>query len=261
MYLAMTENEIRDRLTSRLFGRKIYSFDSIDSTNTYAKSLAQAGEPEGAIVIAEEQSSGRGRFDRKWHSSPEKNLTFSILLRPNIPADKIGLVSLYGAIAVCRAVEQGTQLKPRCKWPNDVLIDKKKVCGILSEAQFTAKSLTAVIIGIGLNVNERHFPADIRARSTSLSMEGKKEYDRTILLASLLQQLETLYTTLQTAGYGDILELWNERTDMMGKPVRVNLENRTLEGTASRLDEDGGLILATAEGEQKLLAGDVTIVS
>src|ERR1044071_5539110 len=129
----MTELEIRKHLKTSTFGRQLYCFDQIDSTNSSAKSLAAQGIEEGAIVIAEEQRTGRGRFDRTWHSSPGLNLTFSIILRPNIHPRKIGVLSLYAGLAVTQGVMETSGLDATCKWPNDILVNRKKICGILCE--------------------------------------------------------------------------------------------------------------------------------
>ncbi len=257
----MTESDIRKCLDTNLFGKIIHCFDVLDSTNTYTKKLALQGAEEGTVVLAEEQISGRGRFERKWISSGGKNLTFSVIVRPNISPQRIGILSLYAALAVTKGILELLEQPPTCKWPNDVLLNGKKVCGILSEAVFIDSSLSAVIIGIGLNVNQTTFPPAIESSAISLAQVSGHDIDRSYVLACVLGKLEELYRNIQEGRLRLIIDLWQQHSTLLGKKITVDQQGNLLRGTAKAIDDDGGLILAVNGGERKVHAGDVTIVS
>ena len=256
----MTEHDIKQHLRTKTFGRHIYCFDSIDSTNTYAKKLVSQDIEEGTLVIAEEQTAGRGRFDRTWHSSSGKNLTFSVIIRPNIIPQRIGILSLYAGLAVTEAVQELSNIPPACKWPNDVLVNGKKLCGILSEAVFSGTQISAVIIGIGLNVNQTEFPNALESTATSMTLECSKIFDRFHVLANVLEKLEHLYTFIQTNQLEEILQRWQSHTIMFGKEVTIKQHGQRVNGIAQAIDLNGALIISTNGTENKVVAGDVTIL-
>jgi BirA family biotin operon repressor/biotin-[acetyl-CoA-carboxylase] ligase len=256
----MTELEIKKYLTTKIFGNKIHCFDSIDSTNTYAKTLASQGSGEGTIVIAEEQTAGRGRFDREWLSTPGENLTFSVLLRPKISPLNIGVLSLYAGVSVTQALKGFLNITPSCKWPNDVLLDGKKCCGILCEGMFSNNNLSAVIVGVGLNVNQRRFPSALAPTATSLALARGQIFDRVDILARVLEKLERLYSYIQEGNLDMIIQQWREHTTMMGKEIAVEQAGERLNGIAKAIDTDGGLIIAMNGTDKKVFTGDVTIL-
>ncbi|MBI1803836.1 MAG: biotin--[acetyl-CoA-carboxylase] ligase [Ignavibacteriae bacterium] len=250
--------EIAERLTTRTFGRRIFSFDSIDSTNSFAKNIAHEVE-EGTLVIAEEQTAGRGRLGRSWQSERENNLTFSIIIKPDILAEHLGVLSLYAGLAVTEALQAQTQLVPHCKWPNDVLIGGKKCCGILSESTLAREKATSVVIGIGINVNQSSFPDDILA--TSLSLEAGRVFDRVNVLAAVLAKLEEWYRCIRMQEYTRIIDAWKSHAPMLGRHMRIKHNDDVLEGIARRIETDGSLILQSNGRELKLTAGDVSILN
>ena len=256
----MTEKDILQHLRTKTFGKTIYVFDTIDSTNTFAKSLAQQDFDVGTLVIAEEQTKGRGRFGRSWHSQKEKNLTFSLLIKPTITPKQIGILSLYGGLAVVEAIKKIAHITPDCKWPNDVLLKGKKVCGILSESVVSQNKLAAVILGIGLNVNQTEFPPEIRRTAASLLLSTGKSIDRFQVLSAVLEQLELFYEKIQSGKLNEIIQLWRQHTTMLGKQVTVDQQGKILKGTAKEVADDGGLILRSNGIDIKVLAGDVTII-
>ncbi len=258
-HVAMTELEIRKHLTTQLFGRKIYTFDLIDSTNLKVRSLAADGESEGVLVIAEEQTSGKGRMGRRWHSDPGQNLTFSILLRPRISPERVGLLSLLAGVGVAEAVEQITTCSPDCKWPNDLLLSNRKFCGILSETAGNGTA-PAVVMGIGINVNKMTFPDELREGATSLAIETGRMVDRPILLAATLRNLESLYRMLHAGQAAEIIRRWKTHSRMMGKTVGADRDGGTTRGIASDIADDGSLVIRTAEGDRRVYAGEVTIL-
>jgi BirA family biotin operon repressor/biotin-[acetyl-CoA-carboxylase] ligase len=255
----MTEQEIRAHLTTKIFGKRIMIFDSLPSTNTHAKSLAINNAEEGTIVIAEEQTAGRGRLGRSWHTEPGKNLTFSLIIQPHLSPDHVGIISLYASVAVTSALTTVASVQLQCKWPNDVLINGRKCCGILSETTFTDGKISYVVIGIGVNINQSEFPPELASLATSLFLETGKCFDRTLVLAAILQQMESMYPLITSGRSSDIINQWQEHTTMFGNEVTINQDGRLLRGTALRLAEDGGLIIATQNGEVKVLAGDVSL--
>ena len=256
---AMTTQEIQSYITSKIFGKNIFTYDVIDSTNIKAKSLIHHGE--GAVVIAEEQTAGRGRLGRSWISEPKKNLTFSVIIKPKISQNRIGIVSLYAGLSVAEAIDEIIKLHPSCKWPNDVLLDGKKVCGILSEAVFKGNVLESIVIGIGINVNQSDFPRELQRTATSLFLSSGEEFDRFKILASVLERLERNYALIQSGELNKVLEKWKGRTNMFGKEITINQNGHKVAGIAERIDDDGGLILCTNKGEEKFLAGDVALCS
>ncbi len=245
-------------LSTKVIGREIVLFDSIDSTNTYAKRLLEADIKNGMVIIAEEQTGGRGRFNRVWESQKEKNLTFSIILKPEMDLNKIGLLPLLTASAVAKAIEAITNLEVECKWPNDILINGKKTCGILIESTSTHK-INRIIVGIGLNVNQELFPDEIRLIATSLKNEFGKTIDRVILLVEILKRFEDMYFRFMRNDYQEYLIEWEKRCKMFGKEISVSYFEKQIDGKALRIDSDGSLILETGANEIKLFSGDVSI--
>jgi BirA family transcriptional regulator, biotin operon repressor / biotin---[acetyl-CoA-carboxylase] ligase len=256
---AMRTDDIRTRLTTQLFGKEIHYRDALPSTNIFAKALLQNGAIEGALVITDHQTDGHGRSNRKWYSEPSKNLTFSVIVQPTIAPERLGGLSLYAGLSVAEAIEEIASLRPTCKWPNDILLNGKKICGILSEAIFEYNQLKGVVIGIGINVNQRVFPAELQSTASSLTLETNQEYDCIALLSSVLERMERNYQLVQSAQMDQVFESWKQYTTMFGQMISVHQTENIITGIAARLDDDGGLILLTSNGEQKILAGDITI--
>ena len=219
----------------------------------------QADEPEGTVIIADEQTAGRGRLNRSWLSEPKKNLIFSVIIRPVISPEKIGVLSLYAGVAVVEGVKEILNLQPACKWPNDVQLSGKKFCGILSETLFSNGRLSGVVIGIGLNVNQSIFPDEIKNTATSLNLETGKEQNRFEVLGSVFGRMEYYYGKIQDGNLKDILDRWLHYSAMMGREITINRDGNITKGIASRINDDGGLIINTNGGELKALAGDVTV--
>jgi BirA family biotin operon repressor/biotin-[acetyl-CoA-carboxylase] ligase len=246
-------------LKTRSFGRKVYAFDSIDSTNTCARTMANAWAPEGTLVIAEFQTAGRGRLGRPWNSNADQNLTFSVVLRPGKETESMNLLPLLAGIAVANAIREVTGQEPECKWPNDILINGKKVCGILLEGALSDNGVDFVVAGIGMNVNQTEFPADLSASATSLRLICGREFNREEVLRTVLRHFEQLYQAEREEHFSSIPRLWVARSRMIGKTLEIHSNETTLAGTALRIAPDGGLVIATGSGEQTVYAGDVTV--
>jgi BirA family biotin operon repressor/biotin-[acetyl-CoA-carboxylase] ligase len=255
-----TERELRKGLKTKVFGHKIYTFQTIDSTNNCAKAVASIGAREGIVVIAEEQKEGRGRLGRSWLANPGENLMFSLLLRPNVRPDAINLLPLYVAVAAAQAIEKTTGLKVECKWPNDLLVNKKKIAGILLEGSVQNGVVDYIVIGLGINVNQMQFPNDLLQKATSLKLELHKEIDRPSLFKEILSSLEIHYRHSASTGFESVLPFWSERSTMLNKSILVSQAGNVSSGIVKGLTRDGGLILQTAGAERTFFAGDVTIL-
>ncbi|HEV8717463.1 MAG TPA: biotin--[acetyl-CoA-carboxylase] ligase [Candidatus Binatia bacterium] len=254
------------QLQTRFLGTPLHFFETIDSTNTYAARLAREGAAEGTIVIADSQSGGKGRLGRSWVSPPGVNLYLSAILRPPVPAATVPQLNLLAAVAVADTIVQVCGLTPAIKWPNDVLVGGKKVCGILAEMQTEAGALRAVVLGIGVNLNAplSAFPEELRDKASSLFLAGSRLIDRPAFAAALLTHLEKLYVLWLEEGFPALRPAWEHHAVwMIGSPITVAAPEGTVAGTVLGLDSDGALLLQEGNSgtPRRLLAGDVTVVS
>lgn len=255
-----SEHFLRKGLKTRVFGNKIFTFDSIDSTNNCAKAVAGCGAAEGTVVIAEQQTAGRGRMGRPWQSNPNENLIFSIVLRPRLSADALNLLPLYVAVAISAAIEHVTGLKVECKWPNDILYNGKKVAGILIEGSIKQDTMDYVVIGVGINVNQVRFEGELSTRASSLKLESNKEVDRVRLFKEILAGLEKDYKLFQTSGFQSVVPQWMARSTMLNKTISISQQGTIISGVVKGLSPEGGLVLKSNDAEQTVFAGDVTVL-
>ena len=247
---------ITEGLKTRLIGQRVLYYPSVDSTMEVARQQARQGAVEGTVIVAGEQTGGRGRLKRAW-LTPAGNIALSIILYPDI----LFLPSLImlASLAVAHSIELATSLKPQIKWPNDVLINDKKVCGILIENDMQGNTVNYSITGIGINTNLRlaDFP-EIQPTATSLSDELGREVSRLNVIRHLLGEIERYYLAL-SAGE-PIYEEWRDRLVTVGKKVRVMAGETTCEGTAESVNRDGSLLLRGSNGNLiRIVAGDVTL--
>ncbi len=247
-----------------IIGREIIFFESVSSTNDKAINIGRKSDnPDGIVVIADEQSHGRGRFGRSWVSPPGVNLYFSVLLRPPILSRNASLLTLVSAVAVTTAIRDYTGLNAQIKWPNDILIDGKKTAGILIEMKSDRDSLYFLAIGIGVNVNMpmEILPEDIRPHTTSLKAERGKKIDKITLLSQILAELENHYKLLLNGNKSALIKEWLSLNSTIGSKVKVQNQDRIISGTAKGIDETGQLILRLASGKLETVhAGEVTIL-
>jgi BirA family transcriptional regulator, biotin operon repressor / biotin---[acetyl-CoA-carboxylase] ligase len=246
----ITADEIRLGLTTSFIGRNIHYEESVESTQRIAHRFASEDVPEGTVIIAEEQLSGRGRMDRKWHSPKYTGIWMSLIIRPNIPLSKAPQLTLLTAVAIVQAIEETTDLLPEIKWPNDILINGKKVTGILTELQAEADRIHSIIIGIGLNVNQtmEDFPIELRETASSLLIELGKTVSRAELIRSIFKNFENLYTLYLNQGFLPIKLLWEGYTSSIGKNIRARTLTTTIEGKALGITDDGVLKLEDQTG-------------
>ncbi|MFN2512564.1 MAG: biotin--[acetyl-CoA-carboxylase] ligase [Pyrinomonadaceae bacterium] len=239
---------------------QILRFDSLPSTNLEAARRAIAGAAEGLCVVASEQTAGRGRLERQWISPKDAGLYFSVVLRPRIHQSSWPLITLAAAIAVHDALLEAYSLKTDVKWPNDILSNNRKLCGILAETVDTTIG-RAVVLGIGINLTSSAFPAEVQEIATSVQVETGKVPDLEIILRNLIIELERRYVMLQSADGGEeIRRDWSLRSSYArGKRVRVANGQEVLEGMTRGLESDGALRVETDESQIRIIrAGDVT---
>jgi len=261
--LPLQLQEIQNGLVTNRLGTRFHYFHQLDSTNTYARRLAERGAPEGEVIIAEQQTQGRGRLGRSWISPPYVNVYFSVLLRPALPPIHAPQITLTAAVALADAVAAFISQPPVIKWPNDILVDGQKLAGILTESSCTSERIEFVILGIGVNINfPRELMADgIRERATSLMEVGRKSVSREAFIRRLIQDLDRCYGILQESGFGAIVPRWEAYFGHREKRVRVEMEDEVLMGKAKGIDRDGALIVQSDGGDlHRIIAGDVTAV-
>jgi BirA family transcriptional regulator, biotin operon repressor / biotin---[acetyl-CoA-carboxylase] ligase len=256
----ISQSQIRRGLGTSVFGEKVFTFETLDSTNNCVKALANAGLEEGLIVYSEYQSAGRGRLGRTWESEKGRNVLFSLLLRPAETVALINLLTFYVAVSISDAVTSVTGERVECKWPNDLTLDGKKFCGILLEASSQQTSTEFVIAGIGINVNQTGFGEDLEGKVTSVRRHSGKEIDRLALLQECIRSLEKHYLKLQSDGFDNILGAWKSRCSMFNKTIRADHHGTVISGVVQRLDPDGALVVRSHDKEIRLLAGDVTVL-
>jgi BirA family biotin operon repressor/biotin-[acetyl-CoA-carboxylase] ligase len=252
-------DEIRARLGTRLLGREILSFETVDSTNRVALELGARGSPEGAVVFAEEQTRGRGRLGRTWSSPKGKGLTFSVLLRPVLAIQEVPRLTLTAAVSVAEALREEAGVRAEIRWPNDVLVSGRKICGILTEMNAEPDRVLFVVVGIGLNVNAR--PEDLPEGAASLLGETGRAWDRCALAAEVLGRLETHYGQLVSGRFADLAARWESYSGLTGRRVAASTLRGSVEGEALGIDEEGALWIREDTGlRTKVLSGDVLIL-
>ena len=232
----------------------------VDSTNRIAREAAAAGAPHGAVVVAEEQTAGRGRLGRAWVSPPGAGIYASLICRPQLPPETMPLLTLLTAVAACEAIKQTTGQVATIKWPNDLLLNGGKLAGILTEMTGDADSLSVVIIGIGINVNTAtdQLPERPLYPATSLLAETGVRADRAALLAAFLERFEKWFTQLTTGHATAIVERWSELSGMLGRQLSVQQVSGIITGTVTGIDPSGALRLCDGKGESRLIvSGDI----
>ncbi len=251
--------EVRDGLMSSIMGwQEFEHHDLIGSTNVRARELAAQGAVEGTLVVAEEQSAGKGRRGRSWLSGHAEGVCMSLVLRPVIPASEVSRITMVAAVAVAEALIELTGLEIDIKWPNDLLVGGRKLVGILTEASMDMDSVEYVVVGMGINVNSKNFEGEIEAIATSLRRETGQVWDRCVVARKVLEKFEFYYDTLQRVGFDPIISQWKNRSSIIGRRVAVELLDRRIEGTVHDVDADGVLLLDCGEPElQRVLSGDV----
>jgi len=254
--------EIQRGLSTNYIGKEIYYFPELKSTNIMAKEKALNRAEriyEGTLIIAERQSAGKGRLGREWFS-PAGGIWLSIILYPQLSPSYISRITLMTAVVVVKTIKLCTQIESQIKWPNDILINEKKVCGILTEMSAELDIINWVVVGIGINVNidHRDFPKDIQVNTISLKETSGKEVLRVKLVQTFLQEFEKYYDKLKRKEFPSILREWKLYSHTLGKKIRVDMGERIITGEAVNINEEGALVLKKEDDELiKIISGTI----
>ncbi len=260
----VSKERISSFLETKQLGSHIVYYPVCDSTQNIAAEQARDGAPHGTVVITEEQTAGRGRLDRSWDSSANKGIWMSVIIRPEITPQYAPQFTLVSAVAITRAIEDLTGCRPDIKWPNDLLINGKKMTGILTELQADMDRVQSIIIGIGVNVNQEMeaFDESIQSIATSLKVETQKEVNRAALVAKILFYLEKYSTIYVENGFESIKLLWEMYSCTIGKRIRASMLRETLEGVAMGITNDGVLQLRLDNGEvREIYSADIHLLN
>ncbi|MCL5959756.1 MAG: biotin--[acetyl-CoA-carboxylase] ligase [Chloroflexi bacterium] len=252
---------IKHGLATSIIGREIIHLSSTTSTNDVAKALASEGAADGTVVLAEEQTAGRGRLGRQWLSPPGTSILCSVVLRPHLASEQAFYLTIICSLAIAHAIEDSTGLHPYLKWPNDILINDRKVVGVLTELELVERKLAWAVVGFGLNVNfnPQDLP-DLGQEASSLSLELGRPVPRSQLLQLILRELDCRYAGLADRGLLAIFEEWKRHLGTLGRQVCVTSPEGTIQGLASTVDIDGALIVRRSDGQmQRVLVGDVSL--
>jgi len=254
---------IKQLLETRLIGREVVHLKKTDSTNLRAKFLADCGAPHGTLILAEEQTAGRGRMGNTWTSPPGKSLLISLVLRPKLTVQDAQKITMMAAVAMAQAMESCGGITPGIKWPNDILIGNKKVCGILTEMSTMQHEVCHVVLGVGVNVSiaDDEWPPELAEIATSLDTHAVQKTSRVPLIVAFCNNFEVLYERyLQDYNFAAIMEIYRPYSVTLAREVRIQTPNGTIEGTALYFDDDGMLVvLNRAGGRERVLAGDVHV--
>lgn len=246
----LTESDILFGLETEHFGRNIHFYESVESTQKVAHQLAHEGAPEGTIVVSEEQRTGRGRLGRSWSSLPKKGVWMSMIVRPVLPPQKAPQFTLITAVAAANAIGEVTGLHPEIKWPNDILINGKKVVGILTELQAEADKISSLVIGIGINANHdiEDLHESIRGKATSLYIEKRKKISRAQLIQTFLKDFEKYYGIYLDKGFAPIKLLWETYAISIGKVITTRTVTGEIVGRALGITDEGVLKVEDEHG-------------
>lgn len=256
----MNEIELSENLKTKWLGKKIIYLDNVDSTSSEIKRISVNNPPAGTTVVAEEQYGGKGRLGRLWTSPKGSGLWFSFILKPNIVPSQIAGITLVVGIGVCKAIRNYTGIDARIKWPNDVIIGNKKICGILTEMTAEADKIDYAVVGIGINVNIESFPEDIKHKATSLFIEMGKSVDRIELFKNVLFEVEKCIDSYLLNLDTEILGEYKKLCATLGRNVEVIRGNQRLIGNAVDVGSAGDLIIKTETGEEIFVnSGEVTV--
>lgn len=256
----ISESELRSLRKTKWIGERICCFDEVDSTNTRAGQLAEEGAPHGTLVVADRQSSGRGRRGRSWCSPSQTGIFMSLLLRPQIEPANASMLTLLIALAVAKGIEKNTELTVQIKWPNDIVINGKKVCGILTEMNAQMDYVNHILIGVGINVHNTEFPDEIAHMATSIYLESGRHVQRAELIEAIWEEFEDYYENfLETQNLNSVLKEYDQYLVNRGKKVCVLDPQGNYEGVADGITERGELLVETAEGQRKVSSGEVSV--
>ena len=255
-----TPEEVKENLKTRYMGQTIYYEKEIDSTNQEAKKFARAGAEEGTLVIADKQTAGKGRLGRSWESPSGTGIWMSLILRPHLLPKDASQITLIVGLSLCEAIEEVTGLSTQIKWPNDIIINKKKVCGILTEMSAEMEGIKYIIPGIGINVNMKAFPENL-PHATSLAIEGGKEYSRKAIITNFLEKFEVDYEQYKKdAHLGKFKERYEKKCINLHQKVKILGGNQEIIAEALGITHTGALRIRHEDGtEEEVFSGEVSV--
>lgn len=256
-----SENEIISRLHTKWTGNTVHFFEQTGSTNNDCRRFLEEGESHGTLVVADTQNTGKGRRGRSWISPPQTTISMSLGLRPDFQPDKASMLTLVMALAVCRAIEDVAQVKAQIKWPNDIVVNQKKVCGILTEMNTQMDYIEYVIIGVGINVNQTEFDAEIAKTATSLYVETGSRQSRSDIVTRAMEYFESYYDRFtQTCDMSALMAEYNEKLVNRNAHVRVLDPKGEYDGISEGINEAGELLVRTEDGQMmEVYAGEVSV--
>ena len=256
----ITPAELSPMLENDILGKVINYYKVTDSTNERAKALAREGAKEGTLVIADAQSEGKGRMGRSWNSPEGTGIWMSLILKPEILPQHASQLTLVAGLCMCEAIMAVTGLEASIKWPNDIVVNGKKVCGILTEMSAEMERINYIVLGIGINVNHREFPKELPF-ATSLALEGGHDYTRAAFIKAFLERFEKKYMHYKlNPNLESVLSLYEKHCITLGKTVKITSGNEAFIAQAKGITVDGNLIVETEMGEEKLVySGEVSV--
>lgn len=257
----LSKYELESRLTTAWLGKEILYKETTDSTNADVRRMAEDGADNGLLVVADAQTAGKGRRGRAWKSEKGTNLYFSMLLKPDFTPDKASMITLIAAFSVAKVIAKDTGLDAKIKWPNDIVVGRKKICGILTEMSIERDYIHHIVVGIGINVNEESFPDEIAQMATSLKKESGNLISRANLLCDILSQFEQDYEVfLEAEDLKPFVEEYNKMLVNKGSLVKVLDPKGEFTGIAGGINEEGMLIVFKENGQiEKVYAGEVSV--
>ncbi|MFG6114546.1 biotin--[acetyl-CoA-carboxylase] ligase [Halobacillus sp. MO56] len=256
----VTKNTLQWGLNTSRIGRDIFHYEQVSSTQDIAHQLAKEGYGHGTVVVADEQVKGKGRMSRAWHSKRNEGIWFSLLLKPELPPVQAPQITLLTAVVLAEAIASISDLSPQIKWPNDLLINHKKIAGILTEMQAEQDQIQYIVLGIGINVNqdESSLPEDIRHKATSLRQESGKTWDINWLIQLILETFENTYEQFIQEGFLPIKNKWEKYGYRLGQEVTISTMRKTWQATLVGIEADGALLTRTEEGiQEKLYSAEI----
>ena len=258
---AFREEELKEALTTRWMGRSLQVYDVTDSTNVRARQQAEEGAPEGHLVVADMQSAGRGSRGRSWDSPRGTGIFMSLILRPQVLPQQAAMVTLTAAYSIVSVLREDYGIRAGIKWPNDVVLNRKKVVGILTEMRAETDMIHYIVTGIGINVNMKRFPEELSDKATSLWIETGKRYSRAQMAARILNRLEPVYEMyVRTGDLSFLQDSYNEMLINRGQEVRVIGRGTEFSGIAEGIGPDGGLRIRREDGQvQTVYSGEVSV--
>lgn len=256
----INEMRIREYLHTKWMAKNIIYMPVMDSTNTQAKRMGEEGAEHGTLVVTECQTAGRGRRGRTWES-PKGNVYFTVLLRPDVEVSRASMITLVSALALAKAIEQVTNLQVQIKWPNDVVANGKKLCGILTESSTDLEYINYLVVGIGVNMNQTEFPEEIAGKASSLLLELGHSVNRSEVLGAFLNQFEKYYEIfIETENMSNLVDIYNEMLVNCGREVKIIEKDKESVLKAVGIDENGGLLVEDKDGNiESIISGEVSV--